>query len=390
MHHDEQGNILIIVLVFCTFIATAAIALLESSILQIKMVNNFHGKLLAQHRNESDVINLEQKLETAKDPRLLPNVKFLQFVPDTLHFSEKEGVDYYCIMKKIQAQDGSQSMIKSTVGIRHKTNQAENGKMFFNNINNDDNNNKNKITGFVTPMDNPDDVIFAEKYIEKLKTDQHLTRQILYKPITVRLSNGKWVSVVPLYIKDQKPNFVLSFFEIQNDKPYFDILLPFDHSHDLSLSALIAVDSMSKGYADLIYVADNKGNIWKVNIDNRFPARWKAFQSDPPFSFVDKIIIGRHPESKGLLLYVLGIKKGSARKELFALWDKNLLLDFHYFPFFSFSDLGKLSTFSLQQGVLLIQSDTHTNKIIDAFTGSVKYPKQRNSRLGRRSWWQSA
>ncbi len=92
--NDETGHALVVVLIFSVLVAMLALVALESSWLQAKMSLNFEEHLHRQRRAESQLRSIEAQLE--ENFAILPHgVKHRQFVPDTLHFEEQSGVNYF-------------------------------------------------------------------------------------------------------------------------------------------------------------------------------------------------------------------------------------------------------------------------------------------------------
>lgn len=122
----QQGSVLFMVLVWCMIIAIMTTSLLESSILQKKMHHAFQSKIITQKETEQKLIQLEKILKKSKN---IDNnhIRFIQFVPDTLHLHETQGINYYAVIVSHHNQDGAKVTLRSTVAVRNKVkSKAEN------------------------------------------------------------------------------------------------------------------------------------------------------------------------------------------------------------------------------------------------------------------------
>lgn len=91
----EQGHALVLVLIFSVLLSLLAISALESTSLQFKMSQNFEENLQQAKKEGIKLREVEASLETAFQSILPKGVAHRQFIPDTLHFHEENGIDFY-------------------------------------------------------------------------------------------------------------------------------------------------------------------------------------------------------------------------------------------------------------------------------------------------------
>jgi hypothetical protein len=96
----EQGHALVLVLIFSVLLSLLAISALESSSLQSKMSQNFEENLHFAKKERVALSEMESYLETEFHTVLPKGVSPRQFIPDTLHFNEQNGIDFYEIELK--------------------------------------------------------------------------------------------------------------------------------------------------------------------------------------------------------------------------------------------------------------------------------------------------
>ncbi len=201
----QSGSVLIMVLVFSTLIALVANTGIESGILQLKMVNNFKSFLNIKSQAESELISIEKMLASDFHFTLPSNVKFLQFVPDTLHFGENQGSNYYRIDISRSNDDGSNMYLNSTFGVRKK--------------------------------------------------------EIDVQDSAIILPNGDRTLIV-LESKTCTNKSRLIFLDYEYGHKIKEFIIP------TITSEFVAVDSKGSGFSDIVYFGDDEGNLWKINLHN--------------------------------------------------------------------------------------------------------------------------
>lgn len=241
-YHDSSGAVLIIVLVFTTMIAMLANMGMESGILQLKMVNNLKAFLNTKSQAENELVSIEKKLANDFQFELPSHVKLLQFVPDTLHFGENEGSNYYRIEINKSNADGSNYQLISTFSVRKEAPENLSPDHFF------------------------------------------------------RLNSGEWAEIfVNSDFGTKKTS--LTFLNLHTQNIIKQIIIPKDH-----ISSIVAVDSNGKGYSDAVYFGDDEGNLWKINMQNW---TCQQHQLGLFGGIIAKPIVGRHPSGNGVLIYLL-------------------------------------------------------------------------------------
>lgn len=93
---------------------------MESSILQIKMLNNFQSMKKIQQETEVELLQLEENLENYFYQNAPEHTTFMQFVPDTLLFGETQGSNYYRVMVENKHESGADYSITTTYGVRRE------------------------------------------------------------------------------------------------------------------------------------------------------------------------------------------------------------------------------------------------------------------------------
>lgn len=114
----QKGSILLIVLVFSCIAAMLVLTLLENDILQIKSTHTFQQERLNFIKTEQVLWQKQNHLLTQNlmlDP--IP-IEPAAFVPDTLDFSEREGVYYYEIDIDMSFQNEAKTHLQSMVARR--------------------------------------------------------------------------------------------------------------------------------------------------------------------------------------------------------------------------------------------------------------------------------
>ena len=116
----------------------------------------------------------------------------------------------------------------------------------------------------------------------------------------------------------------------------------------LLTSDIVAVDSRGVGIADMIYVGDEKGNLWKINLQNWTHQQYKL---GLPGSIIGKPIVGRHPSGVGVLIYLLTQIKLSKHQVI------NVFSDYQHVikPFYTIEEEPSLGQPILRQGYLIVQ-----------------------------------
>ncbi|MBS0288320.1 MAG: hypothetical protein JSR17_13570 [Proteobacteria bacterium] len=108
-----KGSVLIVVLIFCLLLGSIAKTMMDTSLLQFKMVQNFQESMRLINNIEEKLRQTESKLENSVDLSL-PSVTFIQFVPDTLALHESQGVNFYRLFAQQKGQTGEAIQLTTT------------------------------------------------------------------------------------------------------------------------------------------------------------------------------------------------------------------------------------------------------------------------------------
>lgn len=490
------GGVLIIVLVFSTLIALICTTAMESSTLQLKMVNNFQLLKQIQQETQHKVLLLEENLANYFYQEPPEHINFIQFVPDTLLFGEPQGSRYYRVKVENEQENGAHYSISTTYGVRnekfsphfitkyiniqssqdalqyyqideyflHKrfewmpsgavklsepikveppqyhfelenTQQAElysqfklqhaNRQPVIYVMNSDgyvlglnhqveivqkidlkmnvqslleqwqfasltamdafwENHWHTVLIGVISsyPMKLfAFDVTFSSK---KLELEDLLWQvslpegAIVHKPTIVRFANARW-GVVFTYILNHQA--YVAFADVQSGNIFKEIALPiyFSSTQKASeLSTLATVDSKARGFCDEVYVGDSNGRLWKIALEGSAVDWHIAQYVDLSLEkIVGQPVVGRHPEGKGVMVYLL-IQAHDRRHKIVALaTDKQNVFTIS----FVIDEYCRVQQPLLRQGYLIVSTDepNEINKIMvfDAFTGK----KIRESKL---------
>jgi len=115
---NQNGSILIIVLVFSLIISMMVIFSMESIVLQSKIARNYQYEVI-------NFINTEQILQKSEfdllnDDKHTKNISCskVQFVADTLIFGERQGLHFYELDVDESGLEGTRTHIQSVVSLR--------------------------------------------------------------------------------------------------------------------------------------------------------------------------------------------------------------------------------------------------------------------------------
>jgi hypothetical protein len=316
----SKGAILIIILVLSTLIAMLANVAMETGILQIKMANNFRLALQVRKQVEEDIRLIEKKLSSEWISTLPKEVSFLQFVPDTLSFGERKGANFYQIEAMRNNEDGSSYHIVTTFSVRAKPSQE-----FFDEIN--------------------------HHVLENIKTQN---------PIIARLSSGRWIGII-ICVNEELKQTQIEILDLHHGNQLFQTTIKSTIS-----SNVIAVDSMQQNFSDVAYMGDANGYIWKLH----FHDNWHlTCQRVLGVGKIHSLIVGKHPQGNGVVLYVVNDNPFDKHQELHALADVNNTIK----PLFICKNPVSIEKFVLWQGYLIASDANNKINLYDAFTGEHQF-----------------
>lgn len=183
------------------------------------------------------------------------------------------------------------------------------------------------------------------------------------KPFAVQLVGGKWAVVLP-YVLNQ--HTYLLFLDIQNAKILKELILPCSEP-----SGIVAIDSKNNSFCDAIYIADG-ARLWKIDINSSSMSDWNFSSIALPYGKIKgKPVVGRHPEGKGVMVYLLTENPNSMQSRIYALAINELHAGL---PKFTINSVYMMGQPLLRQGYLIVNTnDAHEiNRVMlyDAFTGT--------------------
>jgi hypothetical protein len=304
---------------------------MESGVLQWRMATAFEQNLITRKKLEAKLIQREQVLVQQFSHQNSEDLGLLEFVPDTLHFDEQNGTNYY----RIEQHDESRlNSLSSTVAIRNKP-----------------------------QVSSPSVQTLDFEWILKNRSSQPHRK----KTIFIRLKNGISVMVVAHYLLGNKPDPMISFYDLKTGVLLKEFRLAIEKEITngfFDSSELCAVDLNHKGYVDAIYLGDNSGKLWKVYQMHKPPIDWKLqnFTLGEKGNILGQIVAGRDATGEGLLLYLL-LDQGNYRS-IYAVRDMNAVLTRH----FTLEGSRTLSNPLLRLGYLIYSDQTRV-KMNDALSG---------------------
>lgn len=293
---------------------------METGVLQIKMANNFRLALQVRKQVEEDIRLIEAKLSNEWISTLPKEVRLLQFVPDTLRFGEKRGANFYQIEVLRKNEDGSSYHVASTFSVRNKSTQD-----YFDEIN--------------------------QSVLENIKPQ---------KPIIARLASGQWIAII-IYVDEELKQTQISIVELHYGNQLFQTMIK-----SIISSEVIAVDSMQQNFADIAYMGDDKGRIWKLHFNDNWHITCHCILG---VGKIHNLIVGKHPQGNGALIYVVSENPFEKHQELHALADVNNIIK----HFFICKNPVSIEQFILWQGYLIASDASNKINLYDAFTGEHQF-----------------
>ena len=114
----QLGSILLLTLIFCAACSLLMLLMLETSVLETKMLNHSQAKKLIYLKAIKSIKAVEQQLDEQLLIALPNHFSILQWVPDTLSVSETDGILYYRLTHTFDSPDGASNQFITTYAIR--------------------------------------------------------------------------------------------------------------------------------------------------------------------------------------------------------------------------------------------------------------------------------
>lgn len=322
----QQGAVLMIVLIFCLLVAGIANIMMETSILQLKMIQNYKENSRLMSEVEGKLEKMESRLEQEVEPTSI-DVSFIQFVPDTLVYQEPQGVNYYRLFAQQNNPLGDVLQLTTTFCTRKivKQNQISKDEAAISNL---------------THIINPNRIWH-------------------FLPITI--ANGEIVWIV-IYTPFSNKGTRLAIINLMQNK----VIKEFTIEGKLT-SQVLVTDIFTRGRADYIYFGTNLGDIVKINISETDSILWSlaSYKDLIKGYMVGSLIAGRHPEGKGCLLYALVENEGRTFLQVLETNANELR---QYYQLEQFSAIGQPL---LWHGFLLTSIADNQLAVFDAFAGKL-------------------
>jgi hypothetical protein len=118
INHQQLGGALLLSLVFCALSSMIVVFMMESSLLQVSMLNHALEKRNIRQKCVSMLKEIEQQLADNFSPILSEQAVLQQWIPDTLLWDENKGVSYYRIQIDKGAPDGAKVRLVTTFAVR--------------------------------------------------------------------------------------------------------------------------------------------------------------------------------------------------------------------------------------------------------------------------------
>lgn len=327
---SEQGSVLILVLVFSLSITLIAGVLLDTGILQTKIISNQKQRLNTYFEIEQQVCQLENSLANHFYQELPPHLRFLQFVPDSLLFNEKQGVDFY------QIEVASWQQITSTFAVRHATalfDQTPVLEALKNNTVYQQLTQEHKSTLLVDKAfwDGRWHLLamgVLSKWLFVFEVSPALQFTLLWKtflesddapqPTLARFANGKWGIVLTQLGASRG----MAIYDVSNGEKIRDFKLMNEAKacSQADFSQIAIVDTQNRGFADYIYVGD--ACLWKIDVQARYPSQWQVVMSTQMLGqkVLGQPLISAHPQGEGVIVHLV-TQQPDGERTLYALWD---------------------------------------------------------------------
>lgn len=92
------------------------------------------------------------------------------------------------------------------------------------------------------------------------------------------------------------------------------------------LANLVALDTKSLGYVNLMIISDNHGNLWEWDMTQNQPSHWEVrplIKDLTSKRLLSKPLVVRHPSGKGLLMSFQSKFESNPNTQLYCLWNQS-------------------------------------------------------------------
>lgn len=307
-----RGSALVSIFLLTLLMVALIQFMLCSSISQNKMVRQFQESVLLQ--KELDIALSKMEDELSENFHYPPSVKLRQFVPDTLVLGEREGCNFFELTLKKKNESNASLGLNAVYAARAQISASHTSEDDF--------------SCFLLQDGNKIQVsVVKEGAKNKILFQVYETKEVLYE-------------------------------------------MAFYFSQSAEFSHLTAVDYYGKGEVNFIFFIDNEGHLFKVHVDQYLPFSFITIHSISAIQPIGKLVVGRHPEGKGMMLYCSGVEKTEKEYLLMAMEDR-LEKDSVLRERFAIREKEMLSPVTLRQGNLICSVGREI-KVWSAFDGTLR------------------
>ncbi|MGD9591309.1 MAG: hypothetical protein AB7V32_02180 [Candidatus Berkiella sp.] len=265
-YKKSGGAVLMMVLIFCLIATIITQSAFEIGLLQIKMANNFKEHNDIKLKAQVSLDALENEIDNWPLPKF-HNIKWLQFVPDTLAYSQTQGVHYYQITSA------------------HKTPYGDNLKLIS--------------TFCARSMDDKQELLLNDQKLKYIN-NKYCSQDII--DLGVLETNSESDLLVVAYDVPNKKRSSIAFVRFPQEETIKIIEL-----HDKISSKLLFVDSTSTNKADFIFFGTHTGALFSIDMRSPLSTKWPLVSFKDLFEgkLIGNLLVSHHLDGMGLLLYCL-------------------------------------------------------------------------------------
>lgn len=338
-HFRNKGGVLILVLIISTIVIMITQSAMQAAMMQFKMVNSFQGQLKKRQQIEKKLLHFEQQIEEGITQENGQEIIFHQFVPDTLHFGEKQGRFFYHL--RITGEDMTYKLF-STIAVRKPSLSPD-----------------LTTQGSGSPSQ---DLFVPEKDF-----------QPLVDPIMLRLLDGQRVFVAVGIFREIPEKIWLSIYALVSGALLYQIELPYDKTEKEPPLILQGVAAKSADYVDRLYFSAGE-KIGKVTFPTKEDPCWHLSWWEPALNHIalakiEDLQVGSHPQAAGTLLYVKAYQSNQ-QQMILALEDRDPT---GFAPYFCLQS-PSVDSFVLYQQRLVLAT-VKGIEVWDAFNGELLQQK---------------
>lgn len=141
----------------------------------------------------------------------------------------------------------------------------------------------------------------------------------LTSPVIVRNAVGEWLVAVA----GQQQ---VRLFDLVTGQPRAQMRLSNNTEVKGHLANLVALDTKSLGYVNLMIISDNLGNLWEWDMTQNHPSQWEVrplIKDKASKRLLSKPLVTRHPSGHGLLIGFQSKFENNPNTQLYCLWNQS-------------------------------------------------------------------